>query len=157
MLHPKDQTERARAYLLRFLAHRPRSRAEALQRLQQKGFSKDVITTVLQEAEQKGWLNDRLFARLWIEDRMARHPKSRRALAWELAAKGLEAEPIEQALAAAQMDEEALAEALARTRVPRYRHLEPPQRERRLIGLLRRRGFSSRVIHRVLKKLSQSA
>lgn len=153
-MNQHGEIERARAYLLKLLAYRPRSRAEALQRLHQKGFSQEAISSVLQEAEQKDWLNDALFARLWIEDRVARHPKSQRALARELTAKGLEAEPIERALADAQIDEETIAEALARNRVLRYRHLDPPQRQRRLIGLLRRRGFSSRIIQRVLKKLS---
>jgi regulatory protein len=148
--------ERARAYLLKLLAHRPRSRAEAWERLQKKGFSSAVIAAVIGEAEQKNWLNDALFAHLWVEDRLLRQPKSRRALQRELSAKGLEAEPIQQALARAKIDEEALAEGLARERASRYGHLDPQKRERRLIGLLRRRGFSSSVIHRVLEKLSQN-
>ncbi|MCS6936052.1 MAG: regulatory protein RecX [Candidatus Bipolaricaulota bacterium] len=156
MLPQKDSSERARAYLLRLLAHRPRSRAEAQERLQQKGFSKDVITTVLHEAEQKGWLNDRLFARLWIEDRVARHPKSRHALARELAARGLDPELIEDALARAAIDETALAEALVRQRLSRYRHLTPQERQRRLVGLLQRRGFPPRVIQRALQPLGES-
>lgn len=153
-MFPQDEEERARAYLLRLLAHRPRSRAEALGRLQQKEFSRSVIEAVMGQAEQQGWLNDALFARLWLEDRLMRKPKSRRALEGELSAKGIERAQMERAFACVPIDEEALAERLARERLPRYANDDRHRRARKLAGFLQRRGFASHVIYRVLKKIS---
>lgn len=149
----QDEEARARAYLLTLLKHRPRSRREATMRLQQKGFSRDLIESLIQQAESKGWLNDALFARLWVEDRVMRKPKSRRALVRELQTKGIEREQVERALARVEIDEERLAEQLARERLARYQSDDPNARARKLAGFLRRRGFSGDVIRRIMKKI----
>ncbi len=153
-LQNNNEEERARAYLLRLLAYRPRSRAEAIEKLRQKEFSRPVIEAVIGQAEQRGWLNDALFARLWLEDRSLRKPKSRRALARELSAKGIESAQIERAFARVPLDEEALAERLARERLPRYANDDRHRRARKLAGFLQRRGFALNVIYRVLKKIA---
>jgi regulatory protein len=146
------EEERARAYLLRLLKHRPRSRYEALTRLQQRGFAHETIESVLEQAARAGILDDATFAQLWVEDRLARRPRSRRALERELRAKGVAPELIERALAHAELDEEALVKQLIAERFPRLRALDAATRVRRLVGFLRRRGFSEKTIRRVLRK-----
>lgn len=147
-----DEAERARAYLLKLLKHRPRSRREVMVRLQHKGFAKAAIESAIQKAESADLINDARFAKLWIQDRLARKPKSRRALTRELQSKGLSAEDIEGALACIELDEEALAQRLVHERLPRYSRDDPAERARKLTYFLRRRGFSYGVIGRVLKE-----
>nr|BAL58762.1 regulatory protein RecX [Candidatus Acetothermum autotrophicum] len=142
--------ERARAYLLKLLKHRPRSRHEAFVRLQQKGFSEEIVESVLEQAARAGVLDDAKFAQLWVEDRLARRPRSRRMLERELRAKGVAPEHIQRALARAGLDEEALVRELIAERSPRLRSLDEQTRRRRLVGFLRRRGFSERIIRRAL-------
>lgn len=142
--------ERARAYLLKLLKHRPRSRHEAFVRLQQKGFSEEIVESVLEQAARAGVLDDAKFAQLWVEDRLARRPRSRRMLERELRAKGIAPEHIQRALARAGLDEEALVRELIAERSPRLRSLDEQTRRRRLVGFLRRRGFSERIIRRAL-------
>lgn len=144
--------ERARAYLLRLVKHRPRSRYEVLTRLQQRGFAQEIIESVLEQAARAGILDDAKFAQLWVEDRLARRPRSRRMLERELRAKGVAPELIERALAHADLDEEALVKQLIAERLPRLRSLDEPTRWRRLVGFLHRRGFSEKTIRRVLSK-----
>jgi SOS response regulatory protein OraA/RecX len=74
------EEERARAYLLKLFRYRPRSRSEAFVRLRQKGFSEAVVTSVLEEAARAGIVDDAKFAKLWVADRLARRPRSRRLL-----------------------------------------------------------------------------
>ncbi len=148
------QEERARAYLIKLFKHRPRSRYEVLTRLQQKGFSREVIESVLEQAARAGIVDDAKFAQLWVEDRLARRPRSRRLLERELLAKGVALEHIQQALARAGLDEEAIARKLIAERLPRLRPLDEQTRLRRLAGFLRRRGFSEEIIYRVLKSSS---
>lgn len=142
--------ERARAYLLKLLKHRPRSRHEAFVRLQQKGFSEEIVESVLEQAARAGVLDDAKFAQLWVEDRLARRPRSRRMLERELRAKGIAPEHIQRALARAGLDEEALVRELIAERSSRLRSLDEQTRLRRLVGFLRRRGFSERIIRRAL-------
>ena len=145
------EEERARAYLIKLFKHRPRSRYEALTRLQQKGFSREVIESVLEQAERARILDDAKFAQLWVEDRLSRRPRSRRLLERELRAKGIAPEHIQRAIARAELDEEAIARKLITERLPRLRSLDEQTRLRRLAGFLRRRGFSKQTISRVLK------
>ncbi|MCL6641980.1 MAG: recombination regulator RecX [Candidatus Bipolaricaulota bacterium] len=146
-----SEEERARAYLLRLLKHRPRSRYEALTRLQQRGFAQEIIESVLEQASRAGILDDAKFAQLWVEDRLSRRPRSRRALERELRAKGVAPELIGRALAHAELDEEALVKQLIAERLPRLRSLDAATRVRRLVGFLRRRGFSGHIIRRALR------
>jgi regulatory protein len=148
----ENQEERARTYLLKLFKHRPRSRYEILSRLRQKGFSPSVIETTLQKAESSGLMNDARFAKLWIEDRVARKPRSRRALQRELQAKRVDSEHIEKALARVELDEEALAKQLIDERLTRLRSVDHETRRRRLVGFLRRRGFSDGLIRKALKE-----
>jgi regulatory protein len=147
-----SEEERARAYLLRLLKHRPRSRYEALTRLQQRGFAHETIESVLEQAARAGILDDATFAQLWVEDRLSRRPRSRRALERELRAKGVAPEHIQRAIARAELDEQALVRKLIAERFPRLRALDAATRVRRLVGFLRRRGFSERVIRHALKE-----
>lgn len=149
------EEERARAYLLRLLKHRPRSRYEVLTRLRQKGFSQESIESVLEQAARAGILDDAKFAHLWVEDRLARRPRSRRMLEHELRAKGIAPEQIEQALARAGLNEELLVQQLIAERLPRLRTLDETTRRRRLVGFLRRRGFSEHTIRRALRNAEE--
>ncbi len=143
--------ERARAYLLKLFKHRPRSRHEAFTRLHQKGFSREIIESVLEQAARAGIVDDAKFAQLWVADRLARRPRSRRMLERELRAKGVAPEHIQRAIARAEPDEEAVARKLIAERLPRLRSLDERTRLRRLVGFLRRRGFSEEIVYRVLK------
>ncbi len=145
------EEERARAYLLKLFKHRPRSWYEALTRLQQKGFSQEIIRSVLEQATRAGIIDDAKFAQLWVEDRLLRRPRSRQLLERELRAKGVAPEHIQQALSRAGLDEEALVRQLITEYLPKLRALDEQVRLRRLVGFLRRRGFSEQTIYRVLK------
>lgn len=152
-----NEEERARLYLLKLFKHRPRSRYEVLSRLRQKGFSRPVVEITIQKAESAGLIDDARFAKLWIEDRLARRPTSRRALQRELYDKGLDPEHIEKALARVELDEAALAQQLIAERLARLGSVDRETRQRRLVGFLRRRGFSGQLIRRVLKETLNDA
>ena len=152
---PITEEERARAYLLRLFQYRPRSCYEVWTRLRQKGFSQKIIESVVSQAERAGILDDAKFAQLWVEDRLARRPRSRRMLERELQAQGVAREHIERALARAQIDEESLARRLLSEKLARLRALDPKTRQRRVMGFLRRRGFSESVIARALRSCEE--
>lgn len=137
----------------RLLAVRPRSRRELIERLRRRGMAPEVIDAVTAHLEAQGLLDDRRFARAWIQSRLALHPAGPVRLRHELAGKGVAREVIAGALGEAlnDTDESALALPVARARLRRYRGLPREIMYRRLAGVLRRRGFSAAVISRVLR------
>ncbi len=154
IVEEREAFARARRDLERLLRYRPRSRREAEQRLTQKGYRPETIEQVLAEAEQRGWLNDEAFAKLWIADRLLSKPKGARALRSELLAKGISAEIIAEVLAEASLDEGALARELAEQHWARYPGDDPLSRERKLAAFLARRGFAPSLIRATLRELT---
>lgn len=92
----------------------------------------------------EGLLDDRLLAKLWIDDRLLYRPLSRRAIALELKDKGIASGIIEPLLAEAYPPEREQRIALELA-VERYERLDPStpeRRARRTVDYLARKGFS---------------
>lgn len=118
--------------------------AEARVRLTSLGFREEEVEEVLHKAESAGLLDDDVFTRLWVEDRLLHHPLSRRAVRLELADKGIDpqiiATTIERLYPADK--ERVVAVQLARARFARYRTISRDRRIKRTVSFLTRRGFS---------------
>jgi len=155
---PKTPRNDAWRYLTALLSYRPRTEAEARQRLQQRGISFDEIERLIGEARQAGMIDDRLFAKLWVEDRMLHRPLARRAVSQELRRKGVDAPLVEQALQDGYpvSREPEVALRLARMRFERLQTVaDPEKRTRRVLGFLDRRGFSRDLALRVVRQVEQ--
>lgn len=136
---------------LRLLQVRPRSEHELRQRLTRAGIAAPDQQRALERLRQAGLLDDRAFARAWVEDRQTFKPRSRRALQVELRGKGVGAEAIEQALA--QVDDEQEAERAVRKISARRAGEGPQDFERRLGAWLARRGFGYETIKPLVRRL----
>ncbi len=148
--------EAAKKYLLRLLRYRPRSRREAEQRLKRAGFDLKIVSDVLSYAESCDLIDDEKFAKLWVSDRMARKPKSRRALGAELREKGIADEIIAKAVAEVCPDERALIRQLAQERWQRLGEEDSKGRYRKTAAYLCRRGFSMSDAQEVLAELMRA-
>jgi SOS response regulatory protein OraA/RecX len=143
--------------LSRLLRARPRSEAEARDRLAQRGFPRVEIDEALDRAKASGLIDDRLFTRLWVRDRINSHPLSRKAIETELRALGVDTGLIQATLAAEYPaeDELAAAERLAAERFSRLCGRPADVRSRRTVDLLLRRGFSRSTAVNVVRQLEQ--
>lgn len=150
-----DPLAQARERLIAFLSTRPRSVEEARERLQRAGFSSTVIEGALQDAEERGWLDDAAFAKLWIEDRLMSNPRGPKLLRSELREKGVDDAQIEEAIREADIDEAALVRELVERQRPRYTHDDPEARRRKLAAFLQRRGFNYRAIRDALDEIDR--
>lgn len=145
---PETQTTSdAVATLAKLLARRPLSEREARERLEKAGIQAGEIDAALSHGRDSGWIDDRAFARLWVEDRLAHHPLSRRAIAEELRGR-----KISRDLAAGALDEyypaereRELAVHLAEARLARLANLDDATRRRRTMDFLTRRGFAAAI------------
>jgi len=143
--------------LLRLLRHRPRSEYEARRRLERQGFATDEIERTIAQAIDAGMIDDALFAKLWVDDRLLHRPLSRRAVEVELRDKGIEPGVIRAALDAAYPDslEKELAWRLGRERYERLCALERDKRSRRVADFLLRKGFSRSLAIGVVRALEK--
>jgi regulatory protein len=152
-LQKQDTEETAFQKSIHFISYRPRSEKEIRQKLSFKGYDENTVEAVINRLCDNGLLGDEEFAKLWIENRTAFRPKSRRNLVVELREKGLADEVIKDAVQNANIDEEALAEKSARYYIQRLYGFEQRKFFQRLNGYLFRKGFSFDIIPPITLKL----
>lgn len=114
-----EREEQARALCLRLLTARSRTRAELAGQLAKRGYPEDIGNRVLDRLAAVGLVDDTDFAEQWVQSRRANAAKSKRALAAELHAKGV--------------DDDVITTVLGGTDEARV--------SRRLVAMLARRGY----------------
>lgn len=112
-------------------------------RLAKRGCELTDIDTVVCDLEDLGLLDDRKFVQRWIETRRQRRPEGVPKVMRDLLRRGVDKAVIEQVLG--ELDDELgsrdeALELLRRNR-NRYLGLEATKAQRRMYGLLARRGF----------------
>lgn len=152
-LQQRNAAQRAYDRALRFLSYRPRSVAEVSRYLAGKQVSDDLIAQTIDRLRQAGLLDDRAFARFWVENRESFRPRGKIALRYELRRKGVGEEAIDAAIQ--DVDESEGAYRVARTRALRLTRVDRETFRRRLGGYLSRRGFSYSVVRETVERLWQ--
>jgi regulatory protein len=152
-LTPDDIFKKARGYALRLFKFRPRSEAEFLAKLRDKGYAEDVRARLAAEFKRYEMLDDVAFAKAWMQGRLKKYGFSR--VSRELLHKGIAKETIAELRAQLnpEADEEQVATEIAVRRSRQYRDLDPLKRRKRLMEYLARRGFGSEIIVKVVKSL----
>jgi regulatory protein len=155
-LEQAEQTHKAWEAALRLLEVRPRTERELRDRLRRKQFPPQQIDEVIQRLRALDLIDDTQFARMWVANRAAIKPKGSIALRRELIGKGVDRRVADEIVDAA-VDEAAEARAceeVARQALARYRSVEDwPTFQRRLGGMLLRRGFTWDMVGPLLKQL----
>jgi regulatory protein len=153
-LQKQDEIERAYERALNFLSYRPRSEAEVQRNLREKNVAGEVIETVVERLARAGLLNDREFARYWVENRLQFKPRGARALRQELWEKGVPDPVVTETLE--EFDEEDAAREVAEAGARRMAHLDPADFRRKLSAYMTRRGFSYAVINPLVEEMLET-
>lgn len=148
-LRQRDTAERAAERALDLLSYRPRSEAEIRERLAER-YDAETAGEVLERLRRSGLVDDREFARYWVQNRFQYNPRGAMALRQELYQKGVDESAIEEALA--EYDEEEAAARAAETARRKLRGLSPELFRRRLTDYLLRRGFPYGVVRAVVQQ-----
>ncbi len=148
-LRQRDTAERAAERALDLLSYRPRSEAEIRERLTER-YDPETAGEVLERLRRSGLVDDREFARYWVQNRLQHNPRGAVALRQELYQKGVDESAIEEALA--EYNEEEAAARAAETARRKLRGLPPDVFRRRLTDYLLRRGFSYGVVRAVVQQ-----
>ena len=152
-LQREDTYEVAFQKALQFINHRPRSVEETRRRLLEKGFSDAVVKTTLEKLIEKNWLDDRDFARQWIENRNTFRPRGNRLLTYELRLKGLADDEITQALEEHGGDEDTLAYQAGVKKAKQCSGEAKPEFFKKVSGYLSRRGFHYGIVKPTVERL----
>lgn len=177
-----EDPEEVLAAALRFLEVRSRSEAEVRRRLIISGYRPDLVDGAIARLTAIGILDDEAFARAWVESRDRARPRGERALARELALKGVDREVARGVLAEREtpareddagsadgggsthggrgvraagvsVDEAAARRLVARRASALNRIVDPRERRRRAYALLARNGFDPETAARVSASL----
>lgn len=142
----------AKQRALRMLASMDRTEYEVKSRLIQLGYDDESAEGAVLQLKAMGYINDMLYARKYISDRLKLKPKSRRALAYELEKKGISSDIIEEILNEFEIDESIIAYRLANKKYGKY-DVTDPKIQRRVASFLAHKGFSYELIKNTLEQM----
>lgn len=141
------------AYALYLLGRRGRTKRELRDKLVEKQYPPDEIEATITRLTKMGLLDDATFAQNYARDKVAIYRRGRYRIGLDLLRKGVTRDDIDAALSTIEdSDELAAAKSLATARLKNWETLEPLKRRARLLSLLQRRGFSSKVVRQVLEE-----
>ncbi len=150
-LKSRDQIESAYQRALNFLSFRVRSSQEIRRNLRKHQVEDGTIDKVLERLRRASLVDDRAFARQWVQNRNQFKPRGKKALSSELYQKGIPQEIISEVLE--DLDEEDLAWQCARAKSPHYSELDRETFQRKLYAYLNRRGFPYQISKEVVSGL----
>lgn len=150
-LKTRSQVSKGYTMALRLLARRPRSRYELQTYLERKQLTATSVTEIVHKLEAQGLIDDREFARLWVDNRNLLKPRSRRALQAELMQKRVGKDIIADQLD--QIGEETEINNL--TTLIEKKKKNPRYADRRILTeYLSRQGFSYQTIQKAFTVLA---
>lgn len=152
----EDTFQKAFNRALLFLGYRPRSESEVRRRLAKAKVEPDVIARVVTRLRADGLIDDRDFARYWVENRESFNPRGTRLLAAELRQKGVEREVVEEALTEVENEGESALVA-GRRKLRQLSGLEFRDFRQKMGNHLARRGFDYETARNAVNRLWQES
>jgi len=137
---------------IRLITYKLLSEKELFLKLIAKGYDEDVVNIAIEEVKSIGYLNDTIYAQKFVYERIKLKPKSKKALSFELANKGISGDIIETVLNNIDYDEDVVIERLLRKKFGKY-DLADPKITKKAYSFLMHRGFDFENIKRVINKI----
>ncbi len=148
-----DPLSVARNIALRQLSMAPKSRLQLEQKLAKRGVSDEIAKICLDRLTEVGLIDDLAYAGMFTRSRCITKKVSRSVLKMELRQKGISDEFIEITLAEiSDEDELRMAGELVEKKLRSMRGLDPEVMQRRLFGLLARKGYHAGISTKVIRE-----
>lgn len=150
-----DVFQRAKEDAINFLSYRPRSSKEVRGYLIRKGHTSGIADSVVAYLQERGYIDDGVFARKWYKTRMLKGGFGPVLISRELRAKGIGQDVCDRLKEEfyAQDTEREEAEALL---LKKGWHADMGLAEkRRFYNMLIRRGFSSHIIKEIFLSIEK--
>ena len=148
---------RAKNMLLHQLSRSIKSTKQLRDYLVKREIPESVIASAIERFTEAGLIDDLKFAETFAASKRATRGLSTSALRRELNAKGIPTQIIDEVLTQySQEDDLNTAIKLAERRIRSMQHLDRVARQRRLLGFLGRKGFSSSICFAAIRAAEQS-
>lgn len=144
---------------LRFLSYRPRSEKEVREYLLKKKVAQEIIEEVISKLHEHKFLDDKEFAKMWLESRVRHKHKPIRIIKYELGQKGISREIIDQLLQNSQESKQkdiTAIQILITKHLPKYKDLPKHQIYQKLATFLTQKGFSYDLAKRSIDEILKS-
>lgn len=145
----RKQTPAARKDTERYLTKSEHTVSQLRKFLLDRKYLEQVIDDTLKWAERSNLVDDERYASIFLRSHSNNSPMGKYRIRAELQRRGIEERIIESVLE--EHDDNELSEILIRNVKNRYAHLGSDKAFRRAAGYLRRRGFNSDLIMKVIK------
>lgn len=143
---------KAKKTAMNMLAMRDHASGELRDKLLKRDFLPAAVDELIAKLQKSRLLNDEEFAHRYVRAHRERRKLSRSALRRELNKKGLPAEIVSDAVEDVDGEDD-LARQVAEKKAASTRGLDHDVRERRILGMLARRGFASSVCLKVTREV----
>jgi len=150
----------AKEIAYRFISYKPRTLKEVSDKLKAKGFQSDLVSKVVEELKNYGFINDLEYARNFVLNRSRSKTLGELALRCELLSKGISSEIVDEVLSEREnlIDEFEIALDLAQGKLKQIKSLKKRKKgrdeyKRRIYEFLLRRGFKFETINRVMREI----
>ncbi|AKM82964.1 hypothetical protein A2422_03250 [Candidatus Woesebacteria bacterium RIFOXYC1_FULL_31_51] len=136
--------------LLRFVIVRPRSEKEIKDYLKRKKVHESLNEELFNRLNRLELINDTKFSKWWVDQRLVFKNKSKKDLKFELRAKGIKNEIIENTLEESEIDEVKIAKKLIEKKEYKWDKYEEKIKKQKIIQYLSGKGFGWDVIEKVI-------
>lgn len=156
----KDMGEKIKSRVLNLIARRPRSEKEIRDYISQKfyegkfdlekKFQESVVYDVLNYLKHYEYIDDRAFAKWFVQNRKEFKPRGKGLLKSELMRKGISSEIISDVLDFEKSEELKMAKVIATKKLKTLSRYDKRQKEEKLTVFLQRKGFDWDIIREVI-------
>ncbi len=149
----EEDLGQVRETALRLLSRRDHSRGELRKKMKQRGHPENAIHSVLEELQEKGYLDDALFARKFASDQLRFRGWGPLKIRNELQRKGIPPriiDPIVDTLANHLELKKICVDLALKRRAHFSREADPNKRRQKIAAWLQGKGFTFETIHEAL-------
>ncbi len=140
-------------YALRLITRKRYTQKELETKLRGRkiGTKKDR-DKVINRLKELSYINDKEFAKDYIQTRLIINPKGENLLKLELRLKGVDRQIIDNAIQSANIDETKVALDVIERKKKSIKRTEGQKRKEKILRLLSSRGFKLETIYKILEK-----
>lgn len=144
-------TERAKEEVMQYVVFSKRSSQQVRRKIQTKGYDDTIADTLIEELTEKGYLDDYKYCLKMIQKAVNTRIVSEKMLRYELACDGIGEIDIDRAFEELEIDDF----VLIKKAVDKKRRLSNSEDNKKLIGFLQRKAFSSEAIRYALESAEE--
>lgn len=151
-----EEQSKAKNCALRLLSYRARSEYEIRNRLDQKGYEREIIEETVRFLKKNNYIDDYAFAKALVNDELNLKQSGEGLIRQKLFQKGISKEIIQKVLDEILDEEKSLAACinLAEKKLnSTYRDDAPKDQMRKIVAFLQRRGYPYSMIKKVVGEI----